>query len=209
MRLATSSSWMLTRLALATTAEQEQAARDRLALFQPPTHAAYRRYLAWIGHFEFAVEAALVRVMAVPAGLLHRVIKSGYCTEDTTWLGPDDAVTFELAARPDVVPRLGSLDEAIGWMYMLERNRATADEILESVRIHLPRAYIAASRYLRACIDRYQERWWELGISLDRSAGNGDAVVAAARDAFARHRSWYAAEHPRPSDAITTIQRPR
>jgi heme oxygenase len=204
MRAAISSSWMLTRLALATSVEQDQAARDRLAALRPPTHAGYRRYLASIGSFEFEVEAALVRVMALPAGMLHLFIKSGYCTDDTQWLGPDDNVTLELAARPNAVPRLSGLTDALGWLYMLERNRANADDIFESVRIHLPRPYIAASRYLRACIERYQERWGLLGTWLDASSGRGDAVVAAARDAFARHRAWYAlpsVENSRPSDA--------
>jgi heme oxygenase len=219
MRPAASSSPMLTRLALETCEHHDRADQVRYGPMATPTLAGYRTFLARVSVFEFAVEAALVRQLALPAGLLHRVIKSGGCTDDLLWLGPTPE-SIAIAAKACHVPRMTDVAQALGWIYMLERNRLGSDDVLAAVQRSLPHAYQTASRYLRACSEHQEERWCELGTYLERS--EPARVIVAARQAFERHHRWYtgktqtvevnlrrvpeATTPNRPQDAITIVR---
>src|SRR5262245_13409574 len=87
MQVAALSSRMLARLAVETREDGLRASIERNAALVPPSLDGYRRFLASIRVFEFAVELELVHVIGGSVDLLQKVFKSGNCNDDLLGLG--------------------------------------------------------------------------------------------------------------------------
>lgn len=202
-------SWMLARLERETRDYHAQAERDRFAVLDDPTLAGYRRFLATIYHFEYAVEARLVYVDELPIRFVQERLRSGRLGDDLLALGSDRGVV-DVLAKPIVVPRMATAVEALGWIYVVQRNTLQHAALYRALASRLRNGLQPASRYLTAFANDAYKRWHELGAQLDHVAVTPERatrLVATAQVAFAAQYEWYlrarALAKPRAVEART------
>jgi heme oxygenase len=158
---------MLDRLDRETESFHAQAESQRMRLLADPSPTGYRRFLATMYRFRYAVERELVVRDDLPISFVYAGLESGRLGDTLISLGLDAAARMVLA-RPSNVPRLSDGVEALGWIYVVERS------------------------YLH---ERSRRRD-QLGRLLDEVAHARDAaaeIVVHAREAFERQELWYAA----------------
>jgi heme oxygenase len=184
------SSLMLGRLDEETRALHTDADEDRLALLEIRDVRCYRDRLVRIYGFEAPVEAGFLMTAELGAEIdlrdrtKHRLLKY-----DLNALG-----VAETARLPRcTVPLFGSAAEALGWMYVIDRNALVHGVIRRQLA---ERQVLGPSHacYLSAHEMQAGARWRELGAILDRAAGHADIadrIVASARLAFRRQHQWY------------------
>jgi heme oxygenase len=185
---------VLARLEHETSDLHAAAEADRFAVLDDATAAGYRRLLATIYHFEYAVEASLVNVSELPVRLLLANLRTGALGADLLALGTDLAVrdTFARDVELPIIAGVG----AFGWFYALQRNTLHHAGLHRALAPRLRSVLHVASRYLTFHANDVYERWHQLGAHLDRCAptpGHVREIVAAARDAFVRQHRWFAA----------------
>lgn len=200
------SSWMLARLDYETRDLHAAADADRFSVLDDPTLAGYRRFLATIYHFEYAVEAKLVLDPDLPIRYVVENLRSGLLGEDLLALGSDRAV-MSIFARPIDRPRFRDGLHASGWMYVLWRNTLHHVALYRALAPRLRGPLQLASRYLTAGANDVYGRWHRLGAHLDAMAvtpERANLVVAAAREAFERQHAWFVeARRPRSIEVAT------
>jgi heme oxygenase len=182
---------MLLRLALETKPHHASADADRLALLEDPSAQRYRMFLARIYTFESRYEQALVQTPGLDPRIVRARMRAARARDDLLALG---AAPAELLAwtRPPI-PVFRSEAQALGWIYVVERNTL----LHGLLRRHLARALAdtmeRASRYLGA-YDAPGMRYRELGGELDAGARRAipSQIVEAAHAAFACQRLWFA-----------------
>ena len=186
-------SWMLARLERETREHHAKAEADLYRVLDEPTLDGYRRWLATIYHFEYAVEAALVHVPDLPLRFVATRLRSGALGDDLLALGTS-AATMPVLGRPAAPPRLASAPEALGWIYVIQRNTLHHAAVFRALAPRLRASLHGASRYLTAFATNVHQRWRELGAHLDHGASTparGQLIALAAHDAFAcQHRAF-------------------
>jgi heme oxygenase len=185
---------MLTRLAIATQSHHADADADRWALLEAGTVEAYRRYLAVVYGFESPVEAALAQTVGFRFQFLLPRLRASLLGADILSLGLSEIEFRELARRLRVAP-FRDVPEALGWVYVLERNMMMHDALRQHVADHTPNVLVRAGRYLHAYHRFANERWQELAAVLDQVAINGtiaERITSAAHHAFRCQRDWFA-----------------
>jgi heme oxygenase len=185
---------MLDRLERDTREHHAAAAADLFRVVASASPAAFARFLAATYHFEYAVEARLVRVDGLPLGFLASRLRSGRLGDDLLALG-DDRDVVDVLARPLAIPELESPLDAVGWLYVVERDTLDHAALYQALAPRVGAVLRFASRYLTARAVDARARWDELGAMIDHFAANEDRaarVVAAARDAFAARHRWFA-----------------
>jgi heme oxygenase len=187
---------LLARLERETNAYHSVAEADLFGILDDPTPDKFRLFLAAIFHFEQAVELRLEFVDELPPELVARSAKTSRLHDDLIALGHHPSV-LQLLAHPLQLPPIDSVHEALGWIYVLQRNTLRHGALLRALAPRLRAALRLASRYLTTHAGDVYERWHELGTVLDRAvdddAAAGQRVITAARDAFERQHLWYAA----------------
>ena len=186
-------SWMLARLDRETGDLHAAAEADRFSVLDEPTLAGYRRFLATIYRFEYAVEAKLVSVEELPVRWLAENLRTALLGKDLLALG-DDTTMRNILARPLDRPRFRDGLHAFGWVYVLQRNTLHHGDVFRALAPRLRGALQLASRYLTAGSNNIYGRWYELGARLDAAASTPEhakTIVAAAREAFERQHAAF------------------
>ncbi len=184
---------MLAVLERETAVHHADAEADLFRILDDPRPSAFARFLAAIYQFEHAVEARVARVEGVSLRFAMERTKTGRLEEDLLALGIGRGSCDAVAGRPQL-PRLSTVPETLGWLYVVERNtlhhgalyRALAPRLRDTLRI--------AGRYLTTYRCNVYERWTDLGAYIDRATTSPDIVqevIAAADEAFACQRLWF------------------
>lgn len=188
------SSWVLARLDDETGPRHTAADNDRLALLTAPaTIAGYRDFLTHVYGFESVVESALQMtadlddVVDLRARSSMRLLRS-----DLLALG---------IAEPGAVARCESVFpfrtvlEAMGWIYVLERNALLHGVLRRHLEQRLGDRIANATAYFAGNERAVGARMRELGIALDGIAATyevADRIAAAASAAFECQHRWFA-----------------
>jgi len=181
---------MLSVLVTETARHHPAADGERLKLMEQPTVGRYAEQLARIYSFERPVEAAC----ALTNGFSRELV-SGHSRAHHL------AADLELLGRParglaPVPPRFTDAAEALGWLYVIQRNTLFHGLIARQLAIAVP-SLARAAGYLTAFDGVAGDRLRALGVALDRAAsrrGAPSTIIAAANDAFRAQRQWYAFE---------------
>jgi len=184
---------MLTRLDLET--RPLHAAADaawRQLLLDDVTETEYGAQLALVYGFEGPLEAALAYTPNLaPVIDVKRRMRAGLIAQDLLSL---DVHASQIANLPVMaLAPFASVQDALGWMYVVERATALHARVREHVLVHLPQLSNAAT-YLAAYESSLGSRWLELGEALDRCvrrSGAGDRIIAAAFDGLRCATEWY------------------
>jgi heme oxygenase len=186
-------SWMLARLNRETVVHHAAADADRSSpLTAIASDRGYRDFLGRIYGFEAPLEAAFAAVPAL-ADLVDLRARSAVrllrC--DLAALGVDDPTTLP---RCRAIPPFRIAAEALGWMYVVERNALLHGTVRRHLEKRLPAPLAAAGHYLANSERTVGSRMTELGIALDHSAHClrvAAQIVDAAKTAFRRQRHWF------------------
>lgn len=182
---------MLLRLALETAPHHQAADDDRLAAMDAKALDDYRAWLSAVYGFELRVEQAIARVVELDTAMLRERLKMGRLREDLSALGLSPTQINRLPAASNLV--FTSAPQALGWMFVLERQSLMAGIIYRHLVHTLGDGVRNASRYLTAYGDQPAARFRELGQILSKAAQRHSAgtIVASAHDAFRAQRQWY------------------
>jgi heme oxygenase len=177
---------MLIRLALETKTHHPAADADRLGLLDDPNTERYRTFLAAVFGFESRFEA----VLAQTPGLDPRVARSRAKTER---LRNDLAALDATPSRTAVIPALRSEAEAMGWLYVVERNTLLHGLLRRHLWREIPSVIDRAGSYL-AAYETPGAHYRDLGLAIDAAAlrATPNEIVDAAHAAFACQRCWFA-----------------
>jgi heme oxygenase (biliverdin-IX-beta and delta-forming) len=148
--------------------------------------------------FEGPVESAVALTRGVSAILpLRQRARSGFIVQDLLAVGFSPSRIARLPQCCQIVP-FRDVPEALGWLYVVERATLLHDMARRHVQACLPE--LNAFAYLSAYDGVAGLRWQELGHALDAVAASDtdveDEIIAAARDAFATQRMWFATDVP-------------
>ncbi|MDB4959744.1 MAG: bacteriophytochrome heme oxygenase [Myxococcales bacterium] len=185
---------MLARLKQETRCHHAAADTERLSPLASPTSVAgYITYLARIYGFEAPLEAGLARTpglgLLVDAPMRER---SHLLTKDLRTLGFSPARISGLARCTTIAPFPGS-PEALGWMYVIERNVVLNAIVRRHLVRRMPEEIELAGAYLSSFDGLGSQRWRELGIALDevgKSTTQVERVIDAAHTAFRSQHAW-------------------
>lgn len=182
---------MLLRLALETAPHQHAADDDRLAVMEAKSLDDYRTWLTAVYGFELKVEQAIARVVELDTAMLRERLKMGRLREDLASLGLSPTQISRLPTASNVT--LASGPQALGWMFVLERQSLMNGVIMRHLLHELGDSVRNASRYLSAYGEHPGLKFRELGALLNASAKRHSAsgIIAAAHDAFRAQRQWY------------------
>jgi heme oxygenase len=183
----------LMRLKRDTAPYHASADHDRIAMMRASADATtYARFLSRIWGFEAAIEAFLARtpdladVVDLRARTHIRLLRA-----DLTALGIVDPSALPRWSIP--FPFRYSV-EALGWMYVIERNTLLHGTIEHHLRARLPEQMRIAGSYLSGQVKTTGIRLRELGVAMDsviKSRELSDRIVMAARYAFRYQHGWY------------------
>lgn len=191
-------SWILIRLALETRSHHGVADAQRLALLEGATSASYQDFLGVVLGFESAYERALVVAPGIHPKLLRQRVKSSRIRHDLLALGTSEA---DLDALPTcVTPVFRTAAEALGWVYVVERNTLLHGLLRRHLASVLPDPIERASSYLAAYGDNPGEHYRELATALEEAARKAitpGEIVTAAHAAFEAQRLWFGQVSPR------------
>ncbi|HUS32121.1 MAG TPA: biliverdin-producing heme oxygenase [Kofleriaceae bacterium] len=175
-----SGSWMLRQLDYVTRPHHVPADAGRLALFNKGvTPERYVDFLSRLYSFEAPIEARWKRMPELATVLdVERRIRTPFLLADLHALG----------AQPELlpVPNFIGIEQALGWMYVVERGRRLNGMLYRHLQRRLPREAMLGGNYLVASTSS-GARWEELGRTLDKVANNAvktDQIVNAANRAF-------------------------
>ena len=185
---------VLDRLEHATRARHAVAEADLFRVLDGITVVSFVRFLAATYHFEYAVDARLVRVDELAPSFLAPRLRSGRLGDDLLALARDEHV-IDILARPLAVPPFASPVDALGWLYVVERDALHHVALYRALGEPLGDLLPFASRYLTARALDGPQRWRELGAVLARFAVDDERVArvaAAAHAAFALRHDWFA-----------------
>ena len=172
----------LERLRVATRLHQCVANSDRMALTANRSERSYVDYLVKLYGFEAPLEAALSIVPEVAPLMqgqygVSAALVAELCAHEFPAATLLEVPMFRRAAFP-------STSAALGWFYVALRSR-DSHELLRSFLAKRNPDLVQCSVNLRTS----PELWQRLERALDRAA-DGDAVIAAALQAFDAQHQW-------------------
>jgi heme oxygenase len=174
------SSWMLQQLDYATRGFHITADAARVSLLG--TNATRERYVEYLTR-TYAFEAPIEMRWQLITGLDHvidvqRRLRTGFLVSDLRAVGcrvePAEPASF-----------IGT-EQALGWMYVVERGRRMNGMLLRHLMRRMPQVMTIASNYLAAS-SPIGTRWQQLGATLDEVAHShaiAEQIINAAHRAF-------------------------
>jgi heme oxygenase len=179
-------------LAIETRAFHADADAGWRALMTPDvTVGAYIDQLTCVYGFEGPLEAALAYTPKLELVIdVHAHYRAGFIAQDLIALGMRPSEVAHLPQQR-LAPFASPL-EALGWMYVVERDHALRDELRRHLWARLPHAR-DASVYLSTSDGHREARWQEFTHALDRAARTRrmvDEIVNGARAGFRAWREW-------------------
>jgi len=191
-------SWLLARLDQQTRPRHAIADADRLApITGGVTADGYRQFLERVYGFEAAVESsiqltpALGEIVDLRSRRQLRLLKS-----DLSALGVTNCARLP---RCRSVTLFRTHHEALGWMYVLDRNLRLHGVLRRHLEKQIPAQLATAGAYLSGNERATGSRLRELGDALDsvaRSPEDADRIVVAAHAAFRCQSHWFAEVMP-------------
>jgi heme oxygenase len=181
---------MLVRLGLETSHHHGPADDDRLAALSITSLADYRAFLVRVFGFEAPIEEAVSRVCQLDMRFIRDRARMPLLRRDLMELGYSEQQFSHFARAPGIVIRSGT--EALGWMFVLERQTLLAGlvqrQIKQALGTDTPLGYLGASG------DKPGARFREFGTRLGELARTHSptTIVEAANAAFRIQRQWYA-----------------
>jgi heme oxygenase len=178
-------SWMLQQLEYATRGYHVAADAGRIALLGGNiTREKYAEYLARTYAFEAPIEARWQQTAGLDGVIdLAARLRTGFLASDLRALGcPPDRVT--------PAPFVG-IEQALGWMYVVERSRRMNSLLQRHVQRRIPSAIAVAGKYLASCAP-IAARWERVGVALDHVARHhaaAEQIMNAALRAFRQLRA--------------------
>lgn len=203
------SSLTLARLEYDTRDQHTAAEADRFRVLDEPTRAGYQRFLASVFAFEYAIECKLVYVMGLSARFVATSLRTGLLGQDLLALG-DHGPVLSIFARPVERPRFRDVLEALGWIYVMQRNMLHHGALYLALAPRLRPTLQTASRYLTCHVSDVYLRWHELGAQLDAAATTAERaneIVEAARYAFERQHAWFVETRTAPTIEVARSRR--
>jgi heme oxygenase len=192
-------SWMLSRLNRETRQYHHVADGNRLAMLSAAVdQIRYAGFLTRIYGFEAPLEAAIQMTDGLdqwldPRDRTHpRLLRA-----DLQMLGVSDPNQFPRC--PTIFP-FRHAAEALGWIYVVERNTLLHGVIERHLRARMPEVLKRAGSYLSGQQRSNGLRLRDLGNAVDRIARDpecADRVVLGAKAAFRVQHSWYEVAVPR------------
>lgn len=161
-----------------------------MRLMATPTRDEYRRFLRGMIGFVGPVE----RAIAATPGIERHLDPQPFAKEDRLW--NDLSVLGEsaeaIAALPRcTVPYLSTIEDALGWAYVVERSTFGHHNLHHFLETVMPAEMTSASSYLRCYFGTSGEQWRQFVIGLEKvEARNWQRVIDAAKTAFRAQRSW-------------------
>jgi len=182
---------MMIRLALETKAHHAAADADRLALLEDGTPERYRTFLKSVYAFESRYESALVRAPDLDPRIIRARSKAHHLRDDLYALGVHED---DLAAlMQPAIPVFQSEAEAIGWVYVVERNTLLHGLLRRALWRSMPAVIDRAGSYLGAYGNAPGSHYRDLGADIDGAARRAipSQIVEAANAAFACQHLWF------------------
>jgi len=179
------SSWLLQELEYATRAHHVAADASRIALLGgEPTRERYIAYLRETYAFEAPIEARWQEMASLTTVIdVDRRVRTPFLFTDLRVLG---APVERLPPAAFV-----GIEQALGWMYVVERGRRMNGMIYRHLQRRLPQELAIAGNYLLAS-SLIGSRWQQLGATLDELAKNQaivEQITVAAHRAFRQQHS--------------------
>jgi heme oxygenase len=188
------SSWVLARLDQQTRPRHAIADADRLApITAGVTADGYRQFLTRVYGFEAAVETSIQltpgvgEIVDLRSRVQLRLLKS-----DLLALGITNCAKLP---RCRSVALFRTLHEALGWMYVLDRNLRLHGVLRRHLERQIAKQLATAGAYLSGNDRAAGSRLRELGDALDsvaKTPEDADRIVVAAHTAFRCQRHWFA-----------------
>ena len=186
-------SWVLARLDLETRPRHAQADNDRLCLLTShPSAEDYRAFLVRVYGFESPVEAAIQLTPGLAEVLDVRERRHlKLLISDLAALG---IPSIDKLPRCCNVPPFPTVEDALGWAYVIERNMLLHGILRRHLATRLPEQVARAGAYLAGNERAVGARMRELGAVLDLIAKTPvtvDRIVVGAHAAFRCQRRWF------------------
>jgi heme oxygenase len=186
-------SWMLSRLNRETQNYHQVADGDRLALLGVAAdRTQYASFLTRVYGFEAPLEVALLMTDGLEQWLdLRDHARLRLLRADLQGLG---------VSEPNQLPRCSTVmpfrhaAEALGWVYVVERNTLLHGVIERHLRGRLPEVVKAAGSYLAGQQRSNGLRLRDLGGAMDsiaKDAACAERIVSGAKAAFRVQHRWY------------------
>ncbi|HEY5927638.1 MAG TPA: biliverdin-producing heme oxygenase [Kofleriaceae bacterium] len=149
----------------------------------------YREYLVRCYGFEAPFESACVMSPVLASHAATSRPRTRYIAQDLVDLGVPPERLLELPPCP--MQPFRCLDQALGWLYVAERNVVTNSLCHSHLAIHAPELAARAS-YLNCYGSATAARWRAFGITLERAAvdADPDRITAAAVESFDFLHRW-------------------
>jgi heme oxygenase len=183
---------MLSRLNRETRQDHQLADDDRLAILDSTDRAGYATFLTRVHGFEAPLEAALLRTNELDQWLDLR--DRGHIKllrADLASLGITDASQLP---RCRAICPFDHPAEALGWVYVVERNALLHGVIDRHLRSCVPELLKTSGSYLAGQARSNGRRMRDLGAAMDRVArdpASAERIVAGAKAAFCMQHEWY------------------
>lgn len=173
-------SWMMSQLEYATRDHHMAADAGRIALLAGPlTRERYEDYLTKVYAFEAPIEARWQKIEGFESIIdIRPRLRAGFLVTDLTTLGAR-------AEHPAAATFVG-VEQALGWMYVVERGRRMNALLHRHLIRRIPQVMTLAGNYLNAS-SPCGARWQQFGDALDRFANNHvivEQLINAAHHAF-------------------------
>jgi len=183
---------VLARLPLEAALEHREADHELTLLLADPSAYAYRTWLSHQLAFHAPVETALENTPGLSGIIAVRPrFKSSRLRSDLIALGIEPELVAKLTPCPRVPAAFPSVPIALGWLYVAERPTLGFRDVFRQLTRALPAQLAFASAYLKGYEGTAGIMWRAYAAAVEatcRAPAVADAVVAAARDAFAAHR---------------------
>ena len=129
----------------------------------------------------------------------RQLLRAGLIAQDLLTLGLSASQVASVQTCASIT-MFQDVDEALGWLYVVERATLLQDGIRRHLLAHLPEIESACA-YLTAFDGRVNEHWESFGRTLDEAAvspGAADRMITAAQTGFECIRGWF--QHHRSAE---------
>jgi heme oxygenase len=181
--------WILEKLQTVTEQQSGRADAGALDFVDKCTLDHFRDYLARCYGFEAPLESACVMHASLASHNATTRPRTRYIAQDLVELGVPPEKLLELEPCP--LQPFRDLGQALGWLYVAERNVVTNSLCHQHLARRAPELAARAS-YLNCYGPNTAERWRAFGIALERAAAktDPDRIAAAAIESFDFLHRW-------------------
>jgi heme oxygenase len=185
---------LLLRLSLATRQAHADVDERWLDLLHPSVAVSdYLTQLVRVYGLVAPFESACRYTQGIDAYLdVRQLARAGLVAKDLLNLGLAPTQVSNIPSCP-AITTFRSVQEAFGWLYVIERSMLLQDGIRRHLLRHLPQVEHAVA-YLAAYDGRISDHWLTFGKLLDEVGATeetAEQVIAATHEGFAAARLWF------------------